>query len=337
MAQPKHGRGASARGGGEGQTGRRGGRRRTVLNIGIPFIRVDDFVNQSEDAVALGYRVLEQTIEEIKEGYKEAQAFNRKQEEFERQQQKFEAGEGPRPVEPTIPWEQMVDRVQSLQNIALDAVRDGTEIFFDSIKSATKSTRSLAKTWEKSREDVDTAPVLAGPVFEDPVEIKTRAGQQPDRVVWPIRHRGLTRLRIHAVLDPEPTEIQRPQSKRTGRERPPEEEKAPTLSNVKVSFEPAADTERYDDVTSLLTVEVGEIPSGQKVGVYEGLIRASNFELLIARLRIHVLEAATDERARARKTSGASHIDADAVRKKAVDTMPRDARQTNEDPSESKG
>ena len=77
-----------------GSDGRRGGRRRTVLNIGIPFIRVDDFVNQSEDAVALGYRVLEQTMEEIKEGYKEAQAFNRKQEEFERQQQKFEAGEG---------------------------------------------------------------------------------------------------------------------------------------------------------------------------------------------------------------------------------------------------
>ena len=155
--------------------------------------------------------------------------------------------------------------------------------------------------------------------------------------MWPIRHRGLTRLRIHAVLDPEPTEIQRPQRKRTGRERPPEEEKAAILGNIKVSFEPAADTERFDEVTSLLTVEVGVIPSGQKAGVYEGLIRASNFELLIARLRIHVLEAATDERARARKTSGASHLDADAVRKKAVDTMPRDARRTNEDPSESKG
>ncbi len=97
MAQPKHGRRCLGRGGGEGQTGRRGGRRRTVLNLGMPFIRVDDFVNQSEDAVALGYRVLEQTVEEIKEGYKEAQEFNRKQEEFERQQQKFEAGEGPRP------------------------------------------------------------------------------------------------------------------------------------------------------------------------------------------------------------------------------------------------
>ncbi len=111
--------------------------------------------------------------------------------------------------------------------------------------------------------------MLAGPVFEDPVEIKARAGQQPDRVVWPIRHRGLTRLRIHAVLDPEPTEIQRPQRKRTGRERPPEEEQAATLGNVKVSFEPAADTETYDEVTSLLTVDVGEIPSGQKVGVYQ--------------------------------------------------------------------
>ena len=85
MARPKHGRDDSARGGGEGQTGRRR-RRRTRPEPRHTVHPVDDFVNQSEDAVALGYRVLEQTVEEIKKGYKEAQAFNRKQEEFERQQ-----------------------------------------------------------------------------------------------------------------------------------------------------------------------------------------------------------------------------------------------------------
>ena len=121
-------------------------------------------MNQSEDAVALGYRVLEKTVEEIKKGYKEAQAFNRKQEEFEKAASRSRGGRrapaGPADNPLGDRWS---TRVQSLQDIALEAVRDGTDIFFDSIKSGMKSTRSVAKTWEQSREDVDANPVLAGP------------------------------------------------------------------------------------------------------------------------------------------------------------------------------
>ena len=266
---------------------------------------MDDFVNQSEDAVALGYRVLEQTIEEIKEGYKEAQAFNRKQEEFERQQQKFEAGEGPRPVEPTIPWEKMVDRVQSLQNIALDAVKDGTEIFFDSIKSATKSTRSLAKTWEKSRDrrrhgsragrpgvrgsrgDQGKSGPTARPGRDGRFAIEGSLGSGSTRSSTPSR-RKFSGLKVNE-----------PDARGRRRKRKPQ-----SWATSRSASNPRPTPRAYDEVTSLLTVDVGEIPSGQKVGVYRGLIRASNFELLIARLRIHVLEAATDERARARDNAG---------------------------------
>jgi len=244
----------------------------------MPFVRVDDFVNQSEDIVALGYRVLERTVEEIKSGYQEAVEFNRKQREFEKKQRAFEKGKGPKPVPPTIPWEQMVERMQSFQNMALNAVRDGSEIVFDSIRSATKSTQGLARTWEKSRDDIDTTPVLAGPVFEDPVEISATVGESPSLVVLPIRHRGLTRLRIHAVVDPKPVEIPRPEQGK------PEELGAMT----QVSFEPATPSEPYDDATSLLRVHLGQIPISQKPALYEGLIRASNFDLLIARLRIRV-------------------------------------------------
>ncbi len=142
----------------------------------MPFVRMDDFVNQSEDIVALGYRVLEKTVEEIKSGYQEAVDFNKKQREFEKKQRAFEQGTGPKPVPPTIPWEQMVERMQSVQNMALNAMKDGGDIVFDSIRSATKSTQGLARTWEKSRDDLDTTPVLAGPVFEDPVEIPVYPG-----------------------------------------------------------------------------------------------------------------------------------------------------------------
>jgi hypothetical protein len=235
-------------------------------------------VNQSEDIVALGYRVLEKTVEEIKSGYKEAVEFNSKQREFEKKQRAFEKGKGPKPVPPTIPWEQMVERMQSFQNMALDAMRDGSEIIFDSIRSATKSTQGLARTWEKSRDDIDTTPVLAGPVFEDPVEMSAYQEHEPSPVILPIRHRGLTRLRIHAVVDPKPVEIPRP------KHGPPTELGAP----VQVSFEPSGPSEPYDDATSLLSIHVGQIPASQKPGLYEGFIRASNFELLIARLRIRV-------------------------------------------------
>jgi hypothetical protein len=267
----------------------------------MPFFQIDDFVNQSEDAVALGYRVLEETIEEIKNGYREARDFNEKQRKFEAEQRAFEAGEGPAPTPPAIPWEQLVERVQKFQTIAFDAVRNGTELFFDSIKSGTKSTRRLARTWELSREDVESTPVLAGPVFEDPVEITATAGEHAERVVLPIRHKGLTRLRIHAVVDPPPIEIRRPRRKSARSMEMPhveEERGQPFTGNVTVSFAPAIDMEEYDDATSLLTVDVRAIPTSQRPGVYEGLIRASNFELLIARLRIRVLKAVQESSAR---------------------------------------
>jgi hypothetical protein len=237
---------------------------------------MDDFVNQSEDFVALGYRVLQKTVEEIQHGYQEAKDFNRKQVKFEKEQRAYEQGKGPKPVPPSIPWEQMVQRAQSFQNMALEAVKDGSEIIFDSIRSATKSTEGLARTWEKSREDVDTNPVLAGPVFEDPVEIEDYAGMVPQAVELPIRHRGLARLRIHAEVKPKPIEIGRTEDGK------PDE----YAGSITVSFEPPAYA--HDDVTTVLTVKLGQIPISQKAAVYEGLIRASNFELLIARLRIHV-------------------------------------------------
>ena len=293
MPQPKQGdRGDSSDG--VDSSRRRTRRKRTVLNLGMPFFPIDDFVNQSEDAVALGYRVLEETIEEIKNGYREARRFNAKQREYEEKLKDYERGKGPAPVAPAIPWEELVDRVQKFQTIAFNAFSEGTELAFDSIRSGTRSTRRLAKTWSQSREDIETRPMLAGPVFEDPVEIVARAGGQAGPVALPIRHKGLTRLRINAVVDPLPFEILRPRRKsaKSMEGQDPDDQKVQRLTaNISVSFEPATDLERYDDATSILTVRLGTIPERQKPGIYEGFIRASNFELLIARLRIRVLKA----------------------------------------------
>ena len=299
MAQSKRGgRGDSSGGGGDRESRRRTRRKRTVLNLGMPFIQMDDFVNQSEDTVALGYKVLEQTIEEIKKGYKDAQDFNDRQRKFEKAQRRFDRNrKGPVPVAPAIPWEQLVDRVQNMQNIAREAFRNGSEIFFDSMNSGMKATRRLARTWTRSREDVDAQPVLAGPVFEDPIEFKGKAGEAVEPIVRPIRHKGLTRLRIDAVVDPLPVEIRRPgKTARKGTEGHSEEqEEAQTFAGrVRVSFAPATNMERYDETTSLLTVSLGEIPANQNPGLYEGFIRASNFELLIARLRIRVMKGSAD-------------------------------------------
>jgi hypothetical protein len=295
MAQPKGGSHGDPPGGDDGGSRRRGRRRRTVLNLGTPFFPVDDFVNQSEEAVALGYRVLVETIEEIKSGYEEAKEFSNRQRDFEEKQRKFERGEGPRPTPPPIPWEQLVERVQKFQTIAFDAVRGGTELFFDSIKSGTKSTERLARTWNQSRTDIDATPVLAGPVFEDPVVIEARAGENPRPVVMPIRHRGLTRLRIRAIVDPWPVAVQRARKRSaTAVGSVPRPEQAPAESfagKVHVTFQPAEDLNTYDDATSLLTVDVGRIPPDQRAGTYEGLIRAVDFALLIAPLRICVHKA----------------------------------------------
>jgi hypothetical protein len=242
----------------------------------MPFVQIDDFVNQSEDAVTLGYRVLEATVNEIKRGYAEALEFNRKQEAFEK-------GEGPAPP---VPWEQIVDRAQRFQNIALDAVRDGTDIMLDSIRSSTKSTKSVARAWQQSRDDVGANPVLAGPVFDAPIDVEGRPGQRPRPFTAEIHHRGLARLRINAVVDPQPLEVP-----------PPVDRDAAVFNSaISATFEPITGPEpdEPDPEVSRLTITFGAIPSRQRPGVYDGLIRASNFELLIARLRIRVLAATAD-------------------------------------------
>ena len=253
-------------------------RRRTLLNLGMPFVQLDDLLNQSEDAVALGYRVLEETVEEIKKGYADAQEFNR--------QQKAWDGKGPAPP---IPWVKLVERVQNLQNFAFHAFRDSTEILFDSVRSGTESMMSMAKTVQQSRTDAEDKPVLAGPVIEELIEITARAGERPDPVEKRVRHRGLTRLRIHAVMDPPLKELQPPDSGRDASSARP-------LNVERVSFEPASGSD--DEEFSVLTVDVGTIERSQTHADYEGLIRAGNFELIIARLRVHVLAPETETPAR---------------------------------------
>ena len=265
-------------------------RRRSFLNLGIPFVQVDEFLNQSEDAVALGYRVLQETVEEIQKGYSQAKAFNE-------QQRKFECGEGPPPA---VPWEQIVANVQGFQEIAFRAAQDSTEIFFDSITSGTRSARSAAKTLEQSREDVKSQPVLAGPVFETPVKLTVRAGDRPPPEIRDIRHRGLTRLRIHTVVDPLPQRLIKDEERLSAQD--PRERLTPgTLRVAEVKFAPLSPTE---EEVSRLTVNVGEVPRSALPGTYEGLIKARNFELLIAKLIIEVIAptSSTSDRASKRAT-----------------------------------
>jgi hypothetical protein len=264
-----------------GQT-RRKRRRRTLLNLGAPFVQIDDFLNQSEDAVVLGYRVLEQTVEEIRNGYKDARDFNEKREKYEADQEAYERGDkvGPAPLPPAIPWTQLVTRAQNLQEFAIQAVTDSTKILFDSIRSGTESIKSVAKTWEQSRDDVEAKPVLAGPIFEETIVITASAGDRPDPEVRTIRHRGLARLRIHAEVNPPLKDL-----------RPSGTEKDSAISGglhvTTVKFGPR--TERDDEEFSVLVVDVGPIRSSQKPAVYEGLITAKNFQLLIAKLRVEVV------------------------------------------------
>jgi hypothetical protein len=270
--------------GSDGQTHRRTRKRkRTILNLGMPFVQVDDFLNQSEDAVAVGYRVLEQTVQEIQKGYEEAKEFNRKQRSWD--------GTGPAP---TIPWEQLVERVQGFQKIAMDAINDGTDIFFESIKSGTKSVKNAAKTWEQTRVDVEAKPMLAGPIFEQLIEITAVAGgAEPDPVKRRIRHRGLTRLRIRAAMAPQPKEL------RASGESSPD---GGSLTVQYVSFEPEIERDDKGKIEeseeySVLKIVVGPVAANQKIAVYDGLIRAENFELLIAKLRVHVVAGTSDRAA----------------------------------------
>jgi hypothetical protein len=242
-------------------------RRRALLNLGIPFVQVDDFLNQGEDAVALGYRVLEDAVEEIKKGYEQAKDFNREQEKWD--------GNGP---PPPIPWEQLVDRVQGFQNIAIRAMKDSSNIFFDAVKSGTKSMKSVAKTFQQSRDDLQSNPLLAGPVFNETLTVRVRAGEQAQPFTREIRHRGLTRLRIHVAVDPGLKQLHKTDARVD----------APLLAKMKVadvSFKPKSET---DDEVSVLTVDLGNVPDNQPPGNYEGLITAKNFALLIAKLRVIV-------------------------------------------------
>ena len=280
-------------------------RRRTLLNLGIPFVQVDDFLNQAEDAVTVGYRVLEDTVKEIQKGYDQAKEFNQKQRDWD--------GKGPAPA---IEWEKLVDSVQRFQDIALQAVRDGTDIMFDAVRSGTNSMRDVARTWEQSRADIDVKPTLAGPVFNEQIVITVSPGDSPDPVKERIRHRGLARLRIYAEMSPDLMEL-RPVGTDTSKsktaksrtaesgtaesettESAPPAPKAPVVKSV--TFKPASD--RDDEDFSVLTVVLDPIDPHQKPAEYEGLIRAKNFELLIAKLKVRVVPADVSAPFRSRAT-----------------------------------
>jgi hypothetical protein len=275
MSQPTDPKGSSHAASEQPNSRRTRRRRRTLLNLGMPFIQVDEFLNQSEDAVALGYRVLEQAVKEIQAGYDRAKEFNRDQEAFL---------DGKKPA-PSIPWKDLVTRAQNLQNIAFDAIRDGTDILFDSFRAGTEAFKSVATTFEQSRADVDAMPVLAGPVFEEPIEITTWPGDRPVYKPREITHRGLARLRIKAEVNPELQLLKRldTKTKLSGSD---------VLKVTAVSFDPIDDDKKPD--VSVLNIEIGEIGEGQMRGTYEGLIRAKNFELLIAKLRVVVKDKAPE-------------------------------------------
>src|SRR5829696_4174051 len=95
------------------EAGRRRPRRRTILNLGTPFLPVDEAVNQAEDAVAAGFDVLEKVVKEIQKGYDLAKAYNEKQREADK------AG-APRPP---LPWLEVAARGRALQDVTLEAMR----------------------------------------------------------------------------------------------------------------------------------------------------------------------------------------------------------------------
>lgn len=274
MAAAKGGKNNASRSGGGGETGRRGARRRTLLNLGIPFVPVDDFINQTEDAVALGYRVLEGVVKEIKQGYNIAVEYNAKQRDADA------AGD----PAPPIPWQKLVESVASLNDIALEALERGNRIFIDSVAAGINASNKLAGTLAKTRLDADEqTPRLAGPVFDDVLSVEFKPGQANATASWKIDHRGLTRLRIHAQI----SKLQ--QVKQRGKP------VSHTLSVMSVSFEPAKPPD--DEEVSVLTIDFGNIAGNQDPGTYKGQITASNFDLLIARLQVVVAASAQAPRA----------------------------------------
>lgn len=275
MAAAKGGKNTASGPGGE--TGRRGARRRTLLNLGIPFVPLDDFVNQAEDAVALGYRVLEQVVNEIKEGYQIAVEYNKKQDDANH------AGE----PAPPIPWQKLVERVERFNDIALGAMERGNRIALDSLAAGMNSTNTLARTMAKTRLDAEEQrPKLAGPVFDDILTVRFNQGQPDATGVWPIDHPGLTRLRIRAQVTPL---------------RQLHADVEHSLRAEKVLFEPAE--KPNEQKTSVLTINFGRIPDTQVAGTYQGHVTAENFDLLIATVQVVILPSAEARQAsKARKT-----------------------------------
>jgi hypothetical protein len=251
--------------------GRRKPRRRTILNLGMPFVPVDDAVNQAEDAVAIGFDVLEKVVDEIKKGYKLAQEYN------ELQRQAVAAGE-PRPP---LPWLKVIERGKELQKVALEAMTKGNEILLDSTRSGMSAAMTFAETLANARTDVDEKlPRLAGPVF-DSLAMKVAPGESSAKASWPIRNRGLARLRIHVKAE---------DLRYRG------EPAAPPLYVKEVRFEP----EGKEREISVLTVEIKPIPADQPAGMYEGSITAANFELFIGQLSVEVTKSGSS-RVRPRK------------------------------------
>ncbi len=277
MAAAKGARNSASGPGGE--TNRRGARRRTLLNLGIPFVPVDDFVNQAEGAVALGYRVLEDVVEEIKKGYNIAVEYNKKQ---------MEADAAGDPA-PPIPWQQLVERVERFNDIALGAMERSNRIVLDSLAAGVNGANGLARTLAKTRIDADEQrPKLAGPVFDDPLTVSVRQGQAGAEAEWLIDHPGLTRLRIQAEVSPlvelGPVRAEGEGVTRVNRV-------TPTLPVEAVSFEPAARPNHQK--TSVLKIKFGRIDDTQTVGTYQGQVTAANFDLLIARVQVVIAASAT--------------------------------------------
>lgn len=249
----------------------RGPRRRTLLNLGVPFVPVDDFINQAEEAVAASFEVLEQVVNEIRSGYKQAEDYNKTKLD------NIQSGDPP----PPIPWQDMVERAQRLNNIAIGAMASSSRIFIDSVAAGLNATNKLAGTLATARTDADKdKPRLAGPVFAETLTWKFRQGQAEPRAEWPIDHPALTRLRI--LVQPSPLQ--------QGLTAADKDKGVPQTLRVKdVTFEPDP---KNREKACILTMELADIPPGQATGRYVGRVVATNFDLLIAQLEIMILEPA---------------------------------------------
>jgi hypothetical protein len=277
------------------EAGRRQPRRRTILNLGIPFVPVDDAVNQAEDAIATGFDVLQKVVEEIQAGYEIAKDYNK-------QQREAEEARGPRPP---LPWVKVVERGKKLQDVTLEAMKKGNDILLDSTRSGMSAAMSFVEMLANARTDVDQKlPRLAGPVF-DSLTVKAAPGQ-PIEESWSIQNRGLARLRIHVQAEPlhyleraaeagtheEAHEVQPARVVRRGKT------KVPPLYVKEVRFEPQDKNKEI----SVLTVLIDPIPRKQPPGTYEGSITAENFDLFIGQLRVEVPKTAYSPPNGSRKT-----------------------------------